>query len=460
MGNTIPTLKLTYFDIKGVAEKIRLALVLQGIEFEDDRISSAQWQDMKPKTKYGQLPMLTISGKETVYQSDAMLRFVARLKSTTLYPVDLRKQLQVEEVLGLCADMVKAWYPAFYMGMKPTNFGHAEGFEKTPEGQELVKKLRSEFVLEVLPKFLGWFSDYLSNHDFLAGNAITIADLSLFTTLVHYQSGVIDHVPTTCLDAYPKIVQWIARINALPRIAGWYAPKKEKKEEKKQAPKSVLMVLTSNDVLGETGEQTGWYLPEVAHPHQVFTEAGFKLTYASIKGGVAPLDIGSIEASPDESSQKFYKDEACMQLTKTTISIDEAKAADYDCIFYAGGFGTMWDFPESKGSARLAGEIYDKGGVVAAVCHGPSALINVKTQDGTLLVKGKKVTAFTNAEEDAAKKRDVVPWTCEDKLKELGAEFVDGGVFQESVQVSERLMTGQNPPSAEPLAKAIVKFLS
>merc|ERR1712179_410920 len=136
-----------------------------------------------------------------------------------------------------------------------------------------------------------------------------------------------------------------------------------------------------------------------------------------------------------------------MKLTRETIPIAEAKAEDYDCIFYAGGFGTMWDFPDSVESATLAGQIYDNGGVVAAVCHGPCALVNVKTKDGELLVKGKKVTAFTNAEEDAVKRREVVPWTCEDKLAEIGAEFVDGGAWQPSVQISDRLMTGQNPQS-------------
>lgn len=381
-----------------------------------------------------------------------MLRYVARLKSKTLYPEDPAKMLAVEEILGLIADFAKAWMPAFYMGMRPEQFGHPEGFNKTEEGKALIQKLRTAFVAEQLPKFMGWFSDFIGEKKFLAGDELTIADLSLLPAIARFPSGDIDFVPADCLDAYPKILEWIARVRAVPSIAKWYAPKTA-------AGKRILMVLTSNDKLGESGEQTGWYLPEVAHPHYVFTEAGCKLTYASIKGGEAPLDIGSIAASQDEGSQKFFKDEAAMKLTKETIPISEAKADDYDCIFYAGGFGTMWDFPDSEASAKLAGAIYDNGGIVSAVCHGPSALVNVKTSDGEYLVKGKTVTAFTNAEEDAVNRRTVVPWTCEDKLAERGAKFVDGGVFQQSVQISDRLMTGQNPPSAEPLAHAIVKAL-
>lgn len=454
---------------------MRLALVLQGIKFEDERINFAQWGEMKPKTKFGQLPILTIDGKHTVAQSDAMLRYVARLDSKTLYPTEPLQQLQVEEVLGLVGDFAKAWLPAFYLAMRPEMFGYEKDFHKTEEGKALVQRLREEFVKDKLPQFMEYFTNFIGKNKFLCGNEVTIADCAFLPAIARFSSGDIDFVAADTLAPYPAIVEYIARVKALPKIAAWYAPKPEVKEEakeeaKQEAPKEadaaapaakrVLVVLTSNDKLGETGEQTGWYLPEVAHPHKVFTDAGFQLTYASIKGGEAPIDLGSIEASQDEDSQAFYKDEAAMKLTKETIPIADAKASDYDVIFYAGGFGTMWDFPDSTASSDLAGQIYDNGGIVSAVCHGPSALVNVKTSDGEFLVKGKKVTAFTNAEEDAVKRREIVPFTCEDKLVERGAEFVDGGVFKESVCVSDRLMTGQNPPSAGPLAKAIVAALN
>lgn len=227
------------------------------------------------------------------------------------------------------------------------------------------------------------------------------------------------------------------------------------------AGKRILMVLTSHNKLGETDTQTGWYLPEAAHPHYVFTEAGCTLTYASIKGGVAPLDEGSVEASKEDAGcQKYLQDEKGIGATKNTVPIADCKAEDYDAIFYVGGFGTMWDFPDNEASQKLAAAVYENGGIVSAVCHGPCALVNVKLSDGSLLVKGKKVTAFTNAEEDAVQRRSVVPFTCEDKLAEGGATFHDGGVFQSNVIVDGRLITGQNPPSADGTAKAIVAALA
>lgn len=455
MGNKVPKLKLTYFNIQGVAEKVRLALVLQDIPFEDERINMNDWNELKTKTKFGQLPLLEIDGKNTVAQSEAMLRFVARLKSKTLYPQEPPASLLVDECMGLIGDFTRAWMPCLYLSMRPATFGYPDDFGKTDEGKAKVEEMRTNFLKETMPKFMGYFETFLGDGPFLCGKNVTIADLSLLPTLYNFTTGNVDYVPKDCLEAYPKIAAWVTRMRELPKIKAWYTPKPV--EPAKVQPR-ILMVLTSNDKLGETGEQTGWYLPEVAHPHWIFVKAGYKLTYASIQGGVAPIDEGSIEASKDEESQNFFNDEECMKLTRETIPIAEAKAEDYDCIFYAGGFGTMWDFPDSVESATLAGQIYDNGGVVAAVCHGPCALVNVKTKDGELLVKGKKVTAFTNAEEDAVKRREVVPWTCEDKLAEIGAEFVDGGAWQPSVQISDRLMTGQNPQSASPLAEKIRTF--
>lgn len=148
------------------------------------------------------------------------------------------------------------------------------------------------------------------------------------------------------------------------------------------------------------------------------------------------------------------------KLVANTLALKDVKSDAFDAVFLVGGFGTMWDFPDDADVQRLASEIYDKGGIVSGVCHGPVGLINVKLGDGSLLVKDKDVTAFTNAEEDAVQCRAVVPYTCEDKFKEIGAKFSDGGVFQANVKVAGRLITGQNPPSAEPCAKAVVTALS
>jgi adenosine kinase len=232
MGNKVPKMKLTYFNIQGAAEKVRLALVVQGIEFEDERITFEQWTELKPKSKFGQLPLLEIDGKETIAQSMAMLRFVARLQSKTLYPKDSIAQLRVDEVLGVIDDFSKMWMPAFYMGMRPHMFGHAEGFGKTDEGKALIEKLRTDFLKDQLPQFMKYFEGFLGDNQFLVGKELTIADLSLLPTLHNFTTGNIDYVPVDSLEAYPKIVEWMKRVKALPKIAAWYAPKAPKEEAK------------------------------------------------------------------------------------------------------------------------------------------------------------------------------------------------------------------------------------
>jgi len=170
----------------------------------------------------------------------------------------------------------------------------------------------------------------------------------------------------------------------------------------------------------------------------VFKAAGFEMTFASPKGGLAPVDEGSIEASKeDKGCMDFQNEEDTQKLVAETVPLRDVKSAGFDAIFFVGGFGTMWDFPDNPDVQRLAAEMYDKGGVVAAVCHGPVALMNVRLANGSLLVKGKDVTAFTNGEEDAVGCREIVPYTCEDKFTEMGAKFSDGGVFQANVKISE-----------------------
>lgn len=221
-----PALKLTYFNIQGVAEKVRLALVVQGVAFEDERIDFKTWMAMKPTTKFGQLPLLTIDGSQTIAQSGAMLRYVAGLKSQTLYPVaDARATLLVEEVLGLVDDFSKAWTPGLYMGMKPHIYGHPDGHNKTEEGRKLVQRLRCSFVEETLPKFMAWFGDYLGEREaFLVGSNVTIADLSLLPVLARFMTSDMDFIESTTLDAYPKITAWVARMHSLPALQSWYAP--------------------------------------------------------------------------------------------------------------------------------------------------------------------------------------------------------------------------------------------
>jgi len=229
------------------------------------------------------------------------------------------------------------------------------------------------------------------------------------------------------------------------------------------ASKKVLMVLTSVDKFPD-GSATGWYLPEAAHPYYKFIEAGYSVVFCSISG-TAVVDPSSISATKEDAEcVKFMADESLVKATSSHAKLSEVDASGFDVVFFVGGFGTMWDFPESAAVQETIKQAWAQGKVVAAVCHGPCALFNVTLDDGTYLVAGKDVTAFTNGEENAMSKYDVVstpsgPGSCEDVLSQRGATFHDGGVFQPKVCVSGNLFTGQNPPSAGPLAAAIVAAL-
>jgi putative intracellular protease/amidase len=220
--------------------------------------------------------------------------------------------------------------------------------------------------------------------------------------------------------------------------------------------KRILIALTSHDRKGDTGEPTGAYLPEVAHPWEVFRRAGFDVDFASVKGGKVPIDG---KDARDAAVDAFKNSEAYAELDRSMPSsaIDPAR---YDAIFFAGGHGTMWDFASAESFAKAARVIYEKGGVVSAVCHGAAALVNVTLSDGAQLVRGRDVTAFTNEEERAVKLENVVPFLLEDALREKGARVVTAPKWQPHVIVSERLVTGQNPASAKGVAEAVTALLT
>lgn len=216
----------------------------------------------------------------------------------------------------------------------------------------------------------------------------------------------------------------------------------------------VLIALTSHAELGDTGRQTGFYVPEVAHPYAVFTAAGYEVDYVSVAGGEPPRD--GVKPG-DEVVAAFLADQGS-RLAETPTP-DQVKAADYDAVLFAGGHGTMWDFPPSTALAALAAEIYENGGVVAAVCHGPAALVNLTLSDGTHLVSGRRVSAFTNAEEAAVGLTEVVPFALETALVERGAEFTKAGEFADHAVADRRLVTGQNPASATSVARLTLQEL-
>lgn len=221
--------------------------------------------------------------------------------------------------------------------------------------------------------------------------------------------------------------------------------------------KNVLFVLTSHAEKGNTGEKTGAYLAEVAHPHDVLVRAGYTIGFVTPKGGTPPWDGVDLK---DPVNKAFYEDAAIRARIADAPTPSAVDPSRYAAIFYAGGHGTMWDFPDDAGLARIAGAIYDAGGVVAAVCHGPAGLVNVKLADGSYLVAGKKVAAFTNDEERAVKLETVVPFLLADELTRRGATHVPGPMWKPQVVVSDRLVTGQNPASASGVAEAMVTLLA
>ncbi len=220
-----------------------------------------------------------------------------------------------------------------------------------------------------------------------------------------------------------------------------------------------LIVVTSHGQLGSTGKPTGYYLPEVTHPYAELTERGMQVDIASIQGGEAPMDPSSLDLK-DPINKAFWENaETRGKLTKT-IPLASVRAEDYAAIIYAGGHGTMWDFPDNKSVQSLTAKIFDRGGIVAAVCHGPAALVNVKLGNGRFLVDGKNVGAFTNEEEDAVKLSAVMPFALESRLIERGAKFSKAANWQQHVVIDGRLVTGQNPASAAGVGKAVANLLN
>jgi putative intracellular protease/amidase len=220
--------------------------------------------------------------------------------------------------------------------------------------------------------------------------------------------------------------------------------------------KKVLFALTSHDTLGDTGRKTGFYVPEVAHPAEVFRQAGYEIAYVSVQGGAAPQDGVNKD---DAVVASFLDDPANRQALAATPAPQQVKAEDYDVIYFAGGHGTMWDFPESKELAELAAGIYERGGVVAAVCHGPAGLVNITLSDGSYLVDGKQVSSFTNEEEAAVGLTEVVPFLLESKLAERGAKITKAPNFTAHAVADARVVTGQNPASAARVAELVVEEL-
>ena len=220
--------------------------------------------------------------------------------------------------------------------------------------------------------------------------------------------------------------------------------------------KKILFVVTSHDKKGSTGESTGYYLSEVSHPWEVLRQAGYEIDFVSPQGGKAPVDGFNLA---DSVNKAFWSDKVYHAKVENTLKPAGVKAGDYAAIYYAGGHGAMWDLADNQALAALAAVIYEQGGVVAAVCHGPAGLVNVRLSNGKYLVDGKKINAFTNEEEVAVGLEKVVPFALETRLIERGARFEKSGLWQAHVASDNRVITGQNPQSAKAVGEAMVAAL-
>jgi glutathione S-transferase len=221
-----PKIKLTYFDIEGRGECVRLALALANVPFEDDRIPFSKWPEVKPTLPFGQLPVLTIDDGPMRTQSAAMVKYIGKRFSKTLYPTDdAEKLFAIEEAIGAIQDIEAAWGPALYISMRPERYGYPLGFSNTEEGKAKIRELREAFVKEEMPRHLKRISDMLQSHNgkfLVEGDTPTVADCLAIPFLRGFTRGHIDHVPTTCLDAFPAVVEYIKNFCALEGVKGRY----------------------------------------------------------------------------------------------------------------------------------------------------------------------------------------------------------------------------------------------
>lgn len=219
-------IKLEYFPIAGVAEKVRLAFALSNTPFDDVRIDPrTEWPARKATAKYGQLPILTLPNGEEVYQSEAMLRWAGSLGDGSLYPTDLMARLKIDEIIALCGDLDRAWRPCMYIARYPEKFGHA-GIEDSAK-DAMIKTLREKFLAEDFPQFAGYFTDLLekSGGPFLIGQTITIADLQAWNQLVYFTKGIADHIPKDCFAQYPVVAAYLESVQNHPGVKAYYESK-------------------------------------------------------------------------------------------------------------------------------------------------------------------------------------------------------------------------------------------
>ena len=225
--------------------------------------------------------------------------------------------------------------------------------------------------------------------------------------------------------------------------------------------KKVLMVLTSHDTLGNTGRKTGFWLEELAAPYYVFKDAGMEIVLASPAGGQPPLDPKSNEPSfQTEMTHRFEADAAATAQLAATVRLDTVDQADFDTVFYPGGHGPLWDLAEDRHSIALIEAFIAANKPVALVCHAPGVLRHVKNAAGRPLVEGRKVSGFTNTEEEGVGLTEVVPFLVEDELRKLGGDYSKGPDWASYVVRDGLLITGQNPGSSAAAAALLLQQIA
>ncbi|WP_203566491.1 type 1 glutamine amidotransferase domain-containing protein [Aestuariimicrobium ganziense] len=239
--------------------------------------------------------------------------------------------------------------------------------------------------------------------------------------------------------------------------------KKDRKTASTDPTKRILVVVTSAGSYEKVGYRTGLWLGELTHFHDVVEKAGHAVVIASVAGGRVPIDpesLGSLVLKMG-GTQERYEDPAYMALLENTLSLDEVADQQFDAIYLAGGHGTMFDFPHSDALGRLIVDTWQRDGIVSAVCHGPAGLITVRLPDGTALIKGRKLTGFSWAEEKLAGRDQAVPFRLDEQLKAQGAKYTKAlRPMAEKVVRDGNLVTGQNPMSAKGVAEEVVKLLA
>lgn len=223
-----------------------------------------------------------------------------------------------------------------------------------------------------------------------------------------------------------------------------------------QPIKPILCVVTSHPIRGDSGEPTGFAMVELTHPLEVFEAAGIPVEIASLRGGHPPIDFFDLS---DPVNARYWKDREFRAALADSLILSELDPARYSAVFFAGGHGTMWDFADSQAVQNVIRAIWEAGGIVSAVCHGPAALVNAKLSNGHYLVEGRRLAAFTDEEEAEVKYTQVMPYLLASTLKQRGALHQPAPNWTENVVTDGHLVTGQNPASAHGVGQAVVEQL-